>query len=143
MLLREYETVVLITPDISDELLNKIFQRIQSVLEQGGGTLAQVNNWGRRKLAYPIKKVTRAIYLHLVYVGDSKVVAEFERQLRIMEDVVRYMSLVLLDRAKPVEAKEFEPLKVINAVEKDAQMPEDFINDFALEGEDFEGIFAD
>ena len=98
-----YETTFITRIDMGEDASNKLFDRIQKVIKDFGGELVIKENWGKRRLAYPINKETRGDYHHLVYMGKPGVSSEIERALKLQEKVVRFMTLNL--------AKEFDPGK--------------------------------
>ena len=121
--MREYETIILVKPDIGDEPLNKLAQRVKGIIDGGQGKFVGLDNWGKRKLAYDIEKYPKAVYLRTHYLGKSDLPAELERNLRISDDVIRYMSIVLKHDvdATAYEAKALETLKVTAEVEDDGK----------------------
>jgi small subunit ribosomal protein S6 len=67
---------------------------VRGVIESMGGVVLNVDNWGKRKLAYEIKKELKGIYLFWNYLASPGVVAEFERNMRMLDSVIRYMTIV-------------------------------------------------
>src|SRR5438477_612450 len=106
--LREYETIFLVRPDLAEDLVDKLVERMRGIVQRDGGKVVRVSNWGKKRTAYEVKKNFRAIYLHVLYLGDSKIVAEFERNLRMTDDVLKYQSVKISEdvdpNARPVEA---------------------------------------
>jgi small subunit ribosomal protein S6 len=92
--LREYETIYILRPDTQNEKVAEVNQRVKGIIESLGGVILNVDNWGKRKLAYEIKKELKGIYLYWQYLGNAAVVAEFERNMRMLDPVVRYMTIV-------------------------------------------------
>jgi len=88
--LREYETIFILRPDTPTDAIAQVNQRVRGVIEQMGGKLLKLDNWGKRKLAYEIKKQLKGIYLYWQYLGSSGLVQELERNLRMLDSVVRY-----------------------------------------------------
>jgi len=145
-MMHEYETVVLLKPDVGDEPLNKMAQRIKSIVDTQGGKFLQLSNWGKKKLAYEIEKNQKAIYLHALYLGAPLLPKELERNLGISDDVLRYQTVALNRRVDPAsrEAKELETLKVIDETrEEDIFSPrrEESDEGFGGAGDDFDGGF--
>lgn len=143
--MREYETVVLIKPDVSDEPLNKLAARIKSIVDGEGGKFLQMNSWGKKKLAYEIANYPKAVFLHASYLGQGGTPKELERNLRISDDVIRYMTVVLGEETNPAarEAKELEAIKVVaEAEEEDPFRPRRDV-DAEFGGDDFEGGFEE
>jgi small subunit ribosomal protein S6 len=113
--LREYETIFLIRPDLAEDLVDKIVERMRGIVHRDGGKVIKVENWGKKKTSYEVKKNLRAIFVRFLYLGDVKAVAEFERNLRMTDDVLKYQSVKI---AENVEA-------ATRAVEADVKLPGD------------------
>jgi small subunit ribosomal protein S6 len=113
--LREYETIFLVRPDLAEDLVDKIVERMRGIVHRDGGKVIKVENWGKKKTAYEVKKNLRAIFVRFLYLGDVKAVAEFERNLRMTDDVMKYQSVKIADS---VEA-------ATRAVEADVKLPGD------------------
>ncbi len=96
-----YETTIITRNELTDEALKLIQERMGTVVAQFDGTIVLHEDWGKKKLAYPIKKETRGHYTYLVYNGKPGVVHEVERNLRIHEHVLRFLTVTL--------GKEFSP----------------------------------
>src|ERR671923_1827940 len=95
--LREYETIFLVRPDLAEDLVDKIVERLRGIVQRDGGKVIKVENWGKKKVAYEVKKHLRAIFIRFVYLGNTHMVAEFERNLRMTDDVLKYQSLKLAE----------------------------------------------
>ena len=95
---REYETIYILRADVDNAAAEKIVDRAKDVIARLGGTLTKLDNWGQRKLAYPIQKSNRGIFVYLKYVGYGDLVAELERNLRLLDQVVRFQTVLLLTR---------------------------------------------
>jgi small subunit ribosomal protein S6 len=93
--LREYETIYILRPDTQNDKVAEVNQRVRNVIESMGGVVLNVDNWGKRKLAYEIKKELKGIYLFWQYLGSSRVVTEFERNMRMLDPVIRYMTVMV------------------------------------------------
>jgi small subunit ribosomal protein S6 len=114
---REYETVFLVKPDLTDENVDKVKDRIRSVVGREGGKLLRFTIWGKKKTMYPIAKQPRAIFIHAHYLGGSKLVAEIERNLRNYEEVSRYLSKRLADEVDPETRPVMEDIKLAGDVD--------------------------
>lgn len=93
--LREYEVVFVLAPNADNTEAERINAKVNEVVSNFGGKLLKLDNWGRRKLAYPIRRNTRGIFVYAKYIGKPGVVAEIERNLRIADSVLRYQSNLL------------------------------------------------
>jgi small subunit ribosomal protein S6 len=106
--LNEYETVFALPNDQTDEAADKTAERVRGIVARDGGRVIKVTFWGRRKTAFDVKKSNRAIYLHMQYLGNGKIVDEVERNLRNSEEVVKFQTALvkkLVDPAsRPTEA---------------------------------------
>jgi small subunit ribosomal protein S6 len=93
--LREYEVVYVLAANADNAEAERINAKVNEVVGTFGGKLIKLDNWGRRKLAYPIKRNTRGIFVYAKYIAKPGVVAEIERNLRIADSVLRYQSNLL------------------------------------------------
>jgi small subunit ribosomal protein S6 len=98
---REYETIYILRPDSTTDVIAQVNQKIRGVVETGGGTLLKVDNWGKRKLAYEVKKQLKGIYLFFAYLGTAGLVEEVERNLRLTDSVIRYYSVKIEENVDP------------------------------------------
>ena len=101
VMLREYETIFLVRPDLADDLVDKIVERLRGIVHRDGGKVIKVENWGKKKTAYEVKKNLRAIFIRFLYLGETKQVAEFERNLRMTDDVLKYQSVKIAENIDP------------------------------------------
>jgi small subunit ribosomal protein S6 len=98
---REYETIYILRPDSTSDVIAQVNQKIRGVIETGGGTLLKVENWGKRKLAYEVKKQLKGTYLFFSYLGTAGLVEEVERNLRLTDSVIRYYSVKMAENVDP------------------------------------------
>jgi small subunit ribosomal protein S6 len=118
--MRRYETIIIIDPDLSAEKREPVLARVKDVIEQQGGYLAFIDDWGNRKLAYEIKKKARGYYVRFDFCGTASVVDEIERFFRIDDRVLKYMT-VLLDKIAEIEKIKEE----VAAAESEADVSEE------------------
>lgn len=105
MIRHEYETTVLLHAGWSADRVKKLGERIRKGVEDHGGIVLHCIDTGKRPLAYPVKKETRAVYLFVNYASDPKAVVELEQWLRYEEGALRYMT-VLVGRRVDVAARQ-------------------------------------
>src|SRR5437764_35013 len=98
---REYETSYILRPDSTTDVISQVNLKVRGVIEAGGGTLLKVDNWGKRKLAYEVKKQLKGIYLFFSYLGTAGLVEEVERNLRLTDSVMRYYSVKIAENVDP------------------------------------------
>jgi small subunit ribosomal protein S6 len=90
---REYETIYVLKPDVAKDSAEKVAGRVEEVVQREGGMLTQVETWGRRSLAYPVENHRRGVYVYLKYLGGGALVSELERNLRMLDDVIKYQTV--------------------------------------------------
>ena len=115
--LREYETVFLVKPDLTDDNVDKVKDRVRSIITREGGKMLRFTIWGKKKTMYPIAKQPRAIYIHAHYLGGPTLVAEIERNLHNYDEVSRYMSKRLADDIDPESRPTLEDVKMAGDVD--------------------------
>jgi small subunit ribosomal protein S6 len=102
---REYETIYVLKPDAGKEVSERISERVKDVFTKQRGSLTRVENWGFRKLAYPVRKHSRGVYVYLKYLGDGALVNELERNLRLQDSVLKFQTVKIGDLPAAAEAK--------------------------------------
>ncbi len=90
---REYETTYILRPNTTNEGVAEVNTRIRGIIEGMGGKVIKVDNWGKRRLAYEVAKERKGIYLYWQYLAQPGVVEETERNLRMLDSVVRYLTV--------------------------------------------------
>ena len=117
--MKDYECAVIVAPGLSPEALKDSTKRYAEVITSKGGTLTKIDEWGKRSLAYEIKKHREGYYYFYKFQGDNSVLRELNRQLRLDENVLRHM-IVKDDYRKrqPVQPKT-EPTKPEDETEKE------------------------
>jgi small subunit ribosomal protein S6 len=101
--MRAYEALIAYHPDIGEAAIKDQIERVKQIVEGHGGEVTQTVEWGMRDLSYRIKKQRRAFYVIVVFKGDGATVAELERNLRIFEQVLRYMTTQVDPDRPPLE----------------------------------------
>ena len=90
---REYETIYVLRPEVARESQERIASRLGEVVSRENGKLTALENWGRRQLAYTVAKYRRGVYVYVKYLGGGALVAELERNLRMLDDVLKYQTV--------------------------------------------------
>lgn len=85
----QYELMYILKPDLDEERLQGTIDAITNQVTQAGGTVANVDKWGRRRLAYPISKHEEGFYVVVAFSGTGTIANEITRLLNISEDVMR------------------------------------------------------
>jgi len=89
--LRDYELVLIISPEVTDEDVPAALEKLSQFITDRGGAITEVNQWGRRKLAYPIKQFLEGNYVLTQFKIEPKMTAELEASLRLAEDFLRHL----------------------------------------------------
>ncbi len=97
MILKEYETICVLKPELPEDALTALSEKITGIVERFEGTMLDIDVWGKRKLAYPIRNHTRGHYVLYSYAGPSGVVAEIERNLNIDDNLLRFLTVRVAD----------------------------------------------
>ncbi len=91
--MRNYESLYIIHPEVVGDELTAMVEKFQKVLTDQAAEIHKLDNWGVRKLAYPIKKVERGNYVQTLFCAEPEVIAEFERRLRLDEKILRFLTV--------------------------------------------------
>jgi small subunit ribosomal protein S6 len=89
---RDYELGVIFSPEVSEEEMRSVLDRIDQIVTTHGGQVVKVNQWGRRRLAYPIERHRDGLYVFIDMILTPETVSELERTLKVSEVVLRYMT---------------------------------------------------
>ena len=89
--MNKYELAVVVSAKIEDEDRIATIEKVKSYITRFGGTVTEVDEWGKRKLAYEIQKMREGFYYFIRFEADAACPAEVERRVRIMENVIRYL----------------------------------------------------
>lgn len=92
-----YESVLIARQDLGASQINTLVSELSEVIKKEGGEVVKVDNWGLKNLAYRIKKNRKGYYVLLNIVAPAKAVAEYERLIRLNEDIIRYMTVKVED----------------------------------------------
>lgn len=106
--LRPYEILLIIDPRPTDEELEQLLTRLQDTVKELGAEVTRTENWGKRRLTYDIKKQREGTYVVFEVSAEPGMVKEFERQLKLNETVLRFLStrVPVRKKARPVKPQE-------------------------------------
>jgi small subunit ribosomal protein S6 len=94
-MLKQYETVFILTPVLSDEQMMETVDKFKQILTDSGSKIVFENNWGLRKLSYPIQKKTTGFYYLVEFLGKGDVIAKLELEYKRDERVMRFLTVSL------------------------------------------------
>ena len=123
MLMNHYETTVVLKPDVGGDTIEAALDRVRDVVTSQGGTLLEIDHWGKKRLAYEIQKHTRGIYVHTQFLGKGPMVAELERNLRINNNILRFLTIKTKAGVNPAEAEVKEYVKPEYGAEETSEAP--------------------
>ncbi|MBX3211913.1 MAG: 30S ribosomal protein S6 [Labilithrix sp.] len=108
---KEYETIYILRSDVDADTADKVQGRVAEVVGRDNGKLVKVESWGRRKLAYPVGKQKKGVYIYVKYVGRGGLVQELERNLKLQDTVLKFQT-VLTNEEVDVQAVTVDPEEV-------------------------------
>lgn len=89
--LRDYELVLVLSPEATEEEVANTLDRVDGLVTGVGGTVQDRDNWGVRRLAYPIRAWTEGNYVLIRFTVDASAIAEINRTLKASEEILRYL----------------------------------------------------
>ena len=117
--MRNYEVVFIAAPTITSEELDGFISHAQTVVEGKNGKIVKVDNWGKKSLAYKIKRFREGYFVVLSIEADGAAIAELERRFRVMDYIIRFIS-VRIDE----DLKRSEKIKAARRRKGPKQVPE-------------------
>jgi small subunit ribosomal protein S6 len=121
---REYETIYILRPNIERDKADDVAGKINDAIHTTDAMLTGVELWGQRRLAFPIARHHRGIYVYLKYLGKGATVAEIERQLRLSDSVIRFQTVQLRNNVPVADAQKTEMSTVAFDVPFEPDEPE-------------------
>lgn len=91
--MKRYEVIAIVKTDVSEEDLTAIMERSSNIITERKGVIAKAEKWGKRRLAYEIKKQKDGFYFYIDYAGDGSIVAEMERNFKIDDRILKFMTV--------------------------------------------------
>lgn len=125
--MRRYESVVILDPDMNDEDVKAFAAKYSGMIQDHGGETLKIDDWGRKRLAYLVNKRDMGRYMLLEYLASASLIEEVERNFKIAEDVLKFLSVKLEDNVDieafraEMEAKKAEAEAKAKAAEAEAQ----------------------
>ena len=89
--MNKYELAVVVSAKIEDEERAAVVDKCKALIERFGGTITNVDDWGKKRLAYEIQKMREGFYYFIQFEAESSAPAEIESRIRIMDNVLRYL----------------------------------------------------
>ena len=98
-MMKHYESVVILNAALDDEHINATVENFSNIIKDNGGEIVDLDLWGRKRLAYPIKKSKSGYCAIYRFTSNPEVIAKLERMFRLDENVIRYLTIVLDKKA--------------------------------------------
>lgn len=136
---RDYELGFILTPEVNEEQTRAMLERLEQIVNNHGGQVMRVNQWGRRRLAYPIQHHRDGFYVFIDMVLTPETVSELDRTLKVSEEVLRHLikrrdpRIVQKEReereARANAAQPAPEAESVEVVEEQAAVPQDAANE--------------
>ncbi|MGM0653738.1 MAG: 30S ribosomal protein S6 [Thermodesulfobacteriota bacterium] len=104
--MKKYETVFISDPDMSDQAREELLERVKGIIDREKGILLNIDNWGLKKLSYEIKKKLRGYYVCLTYGGTGALVTELERNFRLSDFIMKFMTILITEHVTEESLKQ-------------------------------------
>ena len=89
--MNKYELCVVLSAKLEDDERTAVLEKVQKLITRFGGTIENIDEWGKKKLAYEIQKMKEAYYYFVHFDADATAPVEIENRIRIMDNVIRYL----------------------------------------------------
>ena len=110
--MKRYETIYIANPNLEDDALKEVVAKFSDIIEKKKGSIVKIDDWGKRKLAYEVKRFDKGHYVLLDFCGFHEALTELERNLKLDDRILKYMTVKIDDDFEPtdipVETKEKE-----------------------------------
>lgn len=100
--MRKFETLLLLSPEFSAEERQGVLDTLTGIIDRDGGKLLEVDDWGMRDLAYAVRKMDRGHYVRLEYLAPGALIAELERNIRIIDGIFKFVTVKLDENVEEV-----------------------------------------
>lgn len=114
-----YETTVIFDPGLEEARINEEVERITQPIAQAGGEVVEVQRWGKKKLAYNIRKRRDGTYIHVKHKSPAGLIADMDRRFRLNESILRHLTIVA-PKESPRPAEDAPKAEVEGAVKAEA-----------------------
>ena len=102
--MKKYETIFILDANLEEEPAQAVLEKVKGIITQANGEILKVEDWGKRKLAYEVKKKDKGHYILIHFLGSPALLSELERNFRVMDAVIKYQSVRLDERRAPSES---------------------------------------
>ena len=110
--MKRYETIYIANPNLEDDALKEVVAKFSDIIEKKRGSIVKIDDWGKRKLAYEVKRFDKGHYVLLDFCGFPEAITELERNLKLDDRILKYLTVKIDEDFEPtdipVETKEKE-----------------------------------
>lgn len=121
---RQYESTYIMNAALEDGEIETLIQRVSDFITEHGGNIIELNKWGRRRLAYPIKKKYNGFYVYMVFESAAEMVPQLERFYTLDDSIMRHLTLQL-----DPKLREFRKVRAEAQAQRAAQLAEEAANE--------------
>ncbi|QSQ08677.1 30S ribosomal protein S6 [Koleobacter methoxysyntrophicus] len=89
--MRNYETLFIIDPNLDEEAIKNLIEKFKGLIETNGGEITNLDEWGKRRLAYKVENLTEGYYVLINFKGEPAVAQDLERVFKITDGIVKYL----------------------------------------------------
>ena len=101
--MKRYETIYVANPNLEDDALKEIVAKFSDIIEKKRGSIVKIDDWGKRKLAYEVKRFDKGHYVLLDFCGFPEAVTELERTLKLDDRILKYMTVKIEEYVEPTD----------------------------------------
>jgi small subunit ribosomal protein S6 len=101
--MKRYETIYVANPNLEDDALEEVVAKFSDIIEKKKGSIVKIDDWGKRKLAYEVKRFDKGHYVLLDFCGFPEVLTELERNLKLDDRILKYMTVKIDDDFEPTD----------------------------------------
>ncbi len=117
--MNRYELTYIVNPNLEETARKELIEKFSELIQQNGGTVEKVDEtWGKRRLAYPINDLLEGYYVLVTFQSESELPREVERNLGINENILRYLTIKLVEKKQSVKPR---PVRVVTPVAPPAE----------------------
>ncbi len=135
--MKHYETLYIVNPELDDENLKAVVDKFRDLIEKEKGVIVKLEEWGKQRLAYLVKKFDQGSYVLMDYCVGPGITAELERDLKLDDRILKYQTVKLADDVEPqaLVQKEEEVKKETAPTEDQAQEEEETAQEEKIESD--------
>jgi small subunit ribosomal protein S6 len=122
--MRHYETIYIVNPELSDEDTRGVIEKFSGVIEKEKGVIVKVDEWGKQRLAYLVRKFDKGFYVLVDFCGEGDLIKELERELKLDDRILLFQTVKLDDYVDPQDLIQESPEDAPQPEAEEAPAPE-------------------